>query len=455
MKTRRIRRLAILLLCIPSTTPALVGQTKARNKTVGACTRKAEFAELQKKIDPRIEALVAAPEDRRAEVGKAIADDFGLGGSIENLIRYRHPAMVHVFVPLLQAEDWAIAARALYGLKMTGDASCVPTIQPLLVHENARLRELAANAISHLAREKPEGLEEILAAEKDRYVRSSLKAAIAVLSKEEKPYSAWKENLTGPKDAPRVDWAWTVKGKHSFNKYDAKTLEYPRASGFDWPISWYEDSLFIPFPRSSFGGKSGHAGEDMAWFREGCSVYAVADGLVRLVQGAGGNWGFFVLIEHRLENGEYVCSVYGHLSFDLLVKPGDIVKRGQRIGTVGLSCSVENGGYGAHLHFGLANGPFRKPRGIYKDGSALNLTIAGKRVRAPVIGHVYLPDKPDKYGFPGLGLRAKLPDGKIITVNVGNVPISAQVDWIKGYAKRTRGWFDPYKYIQDHMTKSD
>jgi len=33
-------------------------------------------------------------------------------------------------------------------------------------------------------------------------------------------------------------------------------------------------------------------------------------------------------------------------------------------------------------------------------------------------------------------------------VAVGNVPMAHQVGWIAGYAKRCRGWFDPYKFIQ-------
>jgi len=156
-----------------------------------------------------------------------------------------------------------------------------------------------------------------------------------------------------------------------------------------------------------------------------------------------------VLVEHRLENDQYLCSIYGHLGWDLLVRPGDVVSKGQKIGTVGLCCSIENGGYGGHLHFGLADGPFRKPRGIYKDGSALNFDHKGERVKAPVIAYAYLPDHPDEYGFPGLGLQVRMPDGELLTVSVGNVPMAHQVGWITGYRKGCRGWFDPYEYIKD------
>ncbi len=430
-------------------------QHKARDKTVGACTRKAEFAKWQARIDPLVEALVQANEKKRPSLGVKIARKYGRGQRIENLIRYRVPAMKHVFLPLLTARHWPIRARALYALKMIGDASVVPAVSKCLKDKNLHVREMAANCLGRIGSGEVEALREAHAGETDRYVRASLEASIALINSNSKPYEPWEEKLVGPKDARRVEWAWTVKGRRKFNRYDAKTLDYPEAKSFDWPISWYHGSLFMAFPRRSFGGKSGHAGEDMAWFREGASVFAVADGLVRMVQGAGGNWGFLVLIEHRLPVGDHVCSVYGHISWDILVKPGDVVKKGQKIGTVGLSCSVENGGYGAHLHFGIADGPFRKPKGIYRDGSALNFDYKGKRVKAPVIGYVYLPDKPDKHKFPGLGLKVKVPDGSVLTVAVGNVPMSAQVGWIAGYAKRCRGWFDPYKFIEARRPKKD
>ena len=442
---------ALLLLASP-----IPAQHKARDKTVGACTRKDEFASRQQKIDPLVQELTRAEEKKQAKLGQAIAKKFGRGVGIENLIRYREPAMKHVFVPLLQAKPWPIKARALYALKRVGDASTVPAVVKCLKDRDARIRELAANTLSHMGGASAvEPLRKTLATEKDAFARASLEAAAAVLEAGQKPYRPWKEELVGPEGARRVAWAWTVNGPNSFNVYDAKTLDYPEASTFDWPISWYHDSLFAAFPRKSFGAGGNHAGEDMAWFREGASVFAVADGLVRLVQGAGGSWGFLVVVEHRMAGGDYVSAVYGHLGWDILVKPGNVVKKGQRLGTVGLSCSVENGGYGAHLHFGLSDGPFRKPKGIFRDGSALNFDYKGKRVKAPVIGYVYMPDKPDEYGFPGLGLKVKVPDGEVLTVAVGNVKMPQQVAWISGYMPRCRGWHDPYKFIQDRLEKTD
>lgn len=459
----RVTLLALIigLLLAAAAAPA-AAQFKARDKTVGACTRKDEFAKRQAQLDPLVQELSRADEAARPKLGQQIARKHGRGQRIENLIRYREPVMKHVFVPLLQEKQWPIRARALYGLKMTGDASVMPAVVKRLKDKTPQVREMAANCLGRLCLGHSgvgqQGSEEAVTAmraaaekEKDRFVRASLEAAIALAGESKPPYRDWAEQLVGPEGAKRVAWEWTVKGKRSFTEYDARTAEGPEAPAFDWPISWYHDSLFMKMPRRTFGGSSGHAGEDIAWFREGASVYAAADGLVRLVQGAGGDWGFLVVIEHKPADGNYVCSVHGHLSWDLLVKPGDTVKRGQKIASVGLSCATENGGYGAHLHFGIADGPFRKPRNIFRDGSALNFDYKGKRVKAPVIGYAYLPKKKDKNGFPGIGVRCKVPDGEVLTMAVGNVPLAHQVGWIAGNAKGCRGWLEPKKFIEARL----
>jgi len=55
---------------------------------------------------------------------------------------------------------------------------------------------------------------------------------------------------------------------------------------------------------------------------------------------------------------ETFCTLYAHLSPMMHVRPGDIVSAGQKIGSVGRTNSVENGGYYAHLHFGIHQGSY-------------------------------------------------------------------------------------------------
>jgi murein DD-endopeptidase MepM/ murein hydrolase activator NlpD len=123
---------------------------------------------------------------------------------------------------------------------------------------------------------------------------------------------------------------------------------------------------FTPRPQS-YGGRTGsagpfresvHCGDDVAWYRDDGTVVSVADGIVRVVSHAY-SWGFIVVVEHRLpkKEGAY-CSLYGHLAPSVTVAAGQVVRKGQRIGAVGRSHTWENGGYPAHLHFGIHRGPY-------------------------------------------------------------------------------------------------
>jgi len=238
-----------------------------------------------------------------------------------------------------------------------------------------------------------------------------------------------------------VAFAWVVKGKNLFNDYEAKAVAVPDAVKFVFPIQRYQEDLFGGYPRSSFGGSRGHAGEDCGWFRDGSGIYAVADGVVRMVQGAGGDWGFLVAIEHRLPDGRYLTSVYGHCGSDVLVHAGEVVHCGQRIASQGLSCSVENGGYGAHLHFGLGDGPFRRPAGL-AAGDKANLESDGKKEATPVLRLVY-GTKDNSHGWPLTAFVVRLPDGTERTVEVPEQPLQREIGWFQAYVKNCRGWLDP------------
>ncbi len=89
--------------------------------------------------------------------------------------------------------------------------------------------------------------------------------------------------------------------------------------------------------------KNPHNGLDIA-LPEGTPVYATSGGIVRLV---GKNFyynGNFVLIDH----GQGLSSIYLHLS-KILVKDGDRVKKGEKIGEIGTTGRST----GPHLHWGV------------------------------------------------------------------------------------------------------
>jgi hypothetical protein len=78
----------------------------------------------------------------------------------------------------------------------------------------------------------------------------------------------------------------------------------------------------------------------------GDPVYAVANGRVVTAHHFP-TWGNIILMEHRLPWGQTVWSQYAHLR-QRFVRKGDVVRRGQQIGTIGKGAGDQ---YPAHLHF--------------------------------------------------------------------------------------------------------
>jgi hypothetical protein len=125
----------------------------------------------------------------------------------------------------------------------------------------------------------------------------------------------------------------------------------PTASHFDFPLG--NENGAMAYNAQHFT-ENKHLGDDLNGIGGensdlGDPIYAIADGRVLLARDGGPGWGNIVILVHAyLENGErkYVQSYYGHVQ-DMLVHPGETVKRGQQIATVGTA----NGRYLAHLHF--------------------------------------------------------------------------------------------------------
>lgn len=154
---------------------------------------------------------------------------------------------------------------------------------------------------------------------------------------------AWKlgPELTRPKS---VDPAFQIPS--------ALELEsVPTASHFDFPLGnengamaynaqHFTDDKHLGDDLNGIGGENSDLGDP---------IYAVADGRVILTREGGPGWGKIIILLHAyVDKGErkYVQSYYGHVQ-DMLVHPGETVKRGQQIATVGTG----NGRYFAHLHF--------------------------------------------------------------------------------------------------------
>jgi len=112
----------------------------------------------------------------------------------------------------------------------------------------------------------------------------------------------------------------------------------------------------IPAGDGPFAGQI-HVGDDTAWNDVHDTVVAIAAGRVRAVY-HGESWGGLVVIEHRKADGETFCSLYGHLGPLMLVRRGETVEAGRKIGSLGRHDTWANGGYQAHIHFGIHRGDY-------------------------------------------------------------------------------------------------
>lgn len=127
------------------------------------------------------------------------------------------------------------------------------------------------------------------------------------------------------------------------------------ADGFDFPVGkpnadgYYKArGLRLREPRHYGEDWNGRAGGDKDL---GDPVYAIADGIVTLAANVRTGWGNVVLTRHAYRDPKsgqvkYIDTLNGHLH-TIMVKQGQLIKRGQQIGTIGSNFGM----YPAHLHF--------------------------------------------------------------------------------------------------------
>jgi len=168
----------------------------------------------------------------------------------------------------------------------------------------------------------------------------------------------------------------------------------PVTEEFDTPLRPPDGagvSISLPFLEEE------HLGEDWTTAKGdaalGEPVYSVADGWVSVAQDFENAWGKVVFVCYRLPEGRYppfVEVMYAQLN-TLEVKPGQLVKRGQRLGTVGNG----NGTYQAHLHWevrqtvGMGLGPgFDKRRDGWLGPSEFLAAHRGERSKFPLLPKV-------------------------------------------------------------------
>jgi murein DD-endopeptidase MepM/ murein hydrolase activator NlpD len=147
----------------------------------------------------------------------------------------------------------------------------------------------------------------------------------------------------------------------------AEIVRLPLAVRFDAPMGSEQGALTYnaqPFRVSR------HLGDDLNGIGGlnsdlGDAVFAAGMGRVIYAGEPGTGWGKMIILGHRLPGQgkeRVVQTVYAHLD-RMLVRHGQVVQRGEKIGTVGTA----GGQYLAHLHFEVREGAFVNPGVGYAD----------------------------------------------------------------------------------------
>lgn len=130
----------------------------------------------------------------------------------------------------------------------------------------------------------------------------------------------------------------------------------PPCDGFDFPVGAPDGAGY--YDAQPFGVEA-HLGNDYNGLDGGDSdlgdpVHAIAAGVVTEAIDHGGGWGNVTRIAHACgaAAGEPIESLYAHLD-TIAVASGQVVARGDRIGTIGTA----GGRYLAHLHLELRDRP--------------------------------------------------------------------------------------------------
>jgi murein DD-endopeptidase MepM/ murein hydrolase activator NlpD len=178
--------------------------------------------------------------------------------------------------------------------------------------------------------------------------------------------------------------------------------------GKDWKITSAMGNRIHPVTKAP----KHHNGTDIWSPHEPCWIEAPYDGVVveaRKSTAAGGGFGNFVRLQHKI-NGEYYTTTYAHMVDDSLkVKPGQKITAGTPIGKMG-STGMSTG---KHLHWELQQGKtyawndkglnFIEPVAFFNalialetvNGTAKDVTPADSAVApAPVHGPAKVAAKP-------------------------------------------------------------
>ncbi|HBC85964.1 MAG TPA: hypothetical protein DCZ94_03315 [Lentisphaeria bacterium] len=325
------------------------------------------------------------------------------------LPRYYSPALTPKTLAMAKTAkktDEKTAAIASLISQNANSAEIRKYISELLRSFDTHVRELSAEYLAwHGTENEIPNLETALKTESDLYSAASMTAALkaikrrsAVKQGEAKPLPASFEEAVKVTDQEKnsVLMAETVKllkqaesfepiyvqGKDQDDSFESKREARMKLTGFafDIPIFSKEtekagskpasaDILVPPLrdyfdpARKAFGTKLSptqnyvRIGDTVGLRQIYLTVVSIGNGEVKLAE-FNPRRGYTAVIEHTGSDGRKFCSYYTHLSPFIHVRQGDLVSKGEKLGSIGRHFTWENGGYGAHLYFGIYNAAF-------------------------------------------------------------------------------------------------
>lgn len=382
---------ALLVLVVLLLGGVAAAAPKADHTVINLVNARDRWQATHDEVRPLILELGAAKAvEDRVLLQERLSGEFGRK-AIEVLARYREPFLIPVFARLTAHEDWSVRRLAVFALQRNIGVQSMDEIIARLGDDEPLVREIAATtvAILHVVCSKHKDLlprdKEIRAAAKgmrrrkrsdreilaqrlsmedNEYVHAAVTAAVETLGKrrlllihtepvvEEAPGRYVPRLEGGQVNAHQAGSGTSSSGSGRLKpsaEWGYPVMLYPREV-----LTLTSDPPLVPLPqkRNSF-----HYGHDCGWFLEGSGIYAIADGVVRWIR-SGGDWGGLLVTEHLDTDGTKVSALNGHCGMWMFVKGGEKVVKGQLLGQMGLSFSAENGGHGAHDHFGMFTGGF-------------------------------------------------------------------------------------------------
>lgn len=317
-------------------------------------------AEAREKLEKRFEEIV---------INKKWENSY-LNQFAPILFSYRDPKLKSILRQIISDNQINIyfKMRAIHSLGEIGDKNEYEFFKTYINHPNPIIREYIANAIGKLdGIQNITDIDKLLIGEKNLYVRETYKTTLRNIKNSKRYFFS-----TPPNDT-RTDFLKVVFFPSSFLPEDSikkesdflkKPIDVKISHKCFSPHQQYKTNQnlysIIEYPLTSFGLKDSwglHVGEDSGWLFSGLPVHAILDGVVVRLQRET-SWGCLIAIESILCDSSKITHYYGHLSFRITHKPGDLVHCGEKIGEIAESFSIDNGGYLAHLHLGIEKGPF-------------------------------------------------------------------------------------------------